>query len=81
MSERDLIEVINRMVEVIPTDQEGLRSALERLRRNVLFTAPEAMSRRWDFGEQVLAFHMPPIEDWEPWCHEVADIWTGRKPL
>ena len=76
---RELVEVINRMIFVIPAEESELISALMSVRSSAQFSAPESMGFHWDAGANVLARFIPKVE--RDWQQKVSDIWMDREVL
>lgn len=51
---RELPNVINEMLEVIPNDYQYLIKALNNVKKDIGFTAPENMLIRWDAVHETL---------------------------
>ncbi len=68
MSEpRDIGEVIDRMLAVVPEGETELRARLKKVQEKSWFTAPEAMGSVWRYLSLVLSDAMPEADtvDWQ----------------
>lgn len=75
---RNLLEVIDQMLEVIPETEEDLIISLKSNRRSAEFTSPETMSLRWDVTCETLKNELPvvdSIDDFNEWQKKVYNIW------
>lgn len=65
--DRKLDEVIDRILDVVPTAEISLRAQLGALKESVPFTAPEAMGRRWGILTDILVTALPttPTDKWQ----------------
>lgn len=76
MRDRDLIEVLDRVLEVIPESEGELRNGLQKVRSSAGYTAPEAIASRWIEAADVFAEHLPAdtnvMSDWQA---RVAELW------
>lgn len=75
---RDVTDVIDRMIAATP-EGDDLRLRLEKIKKDAVFTAPEAMTRRW--YEMNAAFHGRfwgvALDDLPEWGHTVGKIMSG----
>jgi DNA mismatch repair protein MutH len=82
---RQLDEVINQMLSVIPTDKTDvilrtrlvvdLHSHLD----SIMYSAPELTGMRWNNVADTLRYHIPKDEKmWTTWQKEVVKIWMGE---
>jgi hypothetical protein len=76
---RDLCNVIDRMVALIPREETDLLAALASRRMSALFSPPECQAERWAEVGHVLAgkFGKPPSQ-LDGWRRDVAEIFTGK---
>lgn len=74
--ERDLSEVLGRMLGVIPEHESGLRARLIHIREALPFRAPEVEVLSWREVQALLKSYVPDLV--EPWHHEAAAIFSGR---
>lgn len=70
MSQRDIVEVIDRVVEVVPE----LAGPLKPTRDSAPFTPPEWMADRWRAATEILAERVPSTH---PKHKDVVKIWNG----
>lgn len=75
---RDLYQVIERMVDEIPEDQEWLLNRLASHKTSVSYCPPESMGFWWNEVANSLADAIPEPKLW--WELRVAEIFNG-KPL
>ena len=74
---RDIIEVIDRLLGIVPEGETGLRAGLNSVKQSALFTAPEMMTIRWRRLGEVLQEEIGQPR--EPWQVEVGEIVRGEK--
>lgn len=75
---RDITEVIDKMLEKIPSEEAELRASLESVKYKAAYTAPEMARRHWADGAEILMRRFGEVLDL-PWQEEVCDIWQGVK--
>lgn len=93
-SMRNFIEVINKIIELIPLDdiptslepdktlqnRRDLVSHLKQIRYSAGYKAPEAQAYLWHEAAYVLnALLPPPTSDAPAWVREIAAVFAGRK--
>lgn len=63
---RDIIEVIENVAGVVPATEELFKSYLNSLKKDCLYTAPEAMHEKWMHFGQLFCRYVPypPTEEW-----------------
>lgn len=76
---RNLVEVIDQMLEKIPESENSFLSSLEAIRTSTLFSAPETIRIRWKEVSINLAEFMEDKLQTEGWKREVQEIWMGEK--
>jgi hypothetical protein len=77
MSDRQLPDVIDKILEVIPKEKADLIGSLERIRESALFAPPEGMNVWWqETGATLEAGVGQPTENWH---HELVRIMSGRE--
>lgn len=85
---RDLVKVIDRMVEVIPVSEDILLKQLDSARSSALYTSPETMGLRWArvaellqdrFCEYVGEVPQEPKLDAGSWEEQVFNIWMNKE--
>lgn len=80
---RNLIEVVDRLLEVIPLSEERLRLVLKDRQDSATYTSPETMGLRWTEVACVLEDEFV-VDDKEPvfepgsWQQKVFDIWMAK---
>jgi len=74
--ERDLSEVLGRMLGVIPEDGSDLHARLTLIRDALPYRAPEVEVLSWREVQALLKSYVPELT--EPWHHEAAAIFSGR---
>lgn len=74
---RNIIEVIDKMIEHIPVDQrEFVVPDLEKIKVSVRYKAPEAIFECWNRCAAILKYHFgKPDTDWKK---EIAAIFSGQ---
>jgi len=74
---RDLTNVINDIIEVIPKSKECIVSTLEDIKDSVGFSAPELMYMWWEETHDALidCISENPTEDWE---YQAWSIFTTK---
>ena len=75
---RDIIEVLDNVIGVVPDYEHDFKDYLKGLKEDCLYTAPEAMQQRWfAFGGYVSRFiPYPPTEDWQK---QAVKYFTGKE--
>lgn len=76
MSTRSLTDVIQQMLEVIPSSEEELIIDLEYCLSSAQYSAPELMGLRWEHTAQVLYDRFGDDDFTESWQHELMRIWN-----
>lgn len=76
---RNLIDVIDQMLSVLPTNEESLRKDLFGRKDSCFYTAPEAMSYRWEEVANILVNRFGKTEPISGWQKKIVDIWMDRK--
>lgn len=72
---RNLSDVVDKMLEVIPSEKESLRDQLKATKQSSLFAAPEIQSSFWNNCAGILNREIgDPVEDWQK---KVASIFSG----
>lgn len=75
---RNLFEVINNILAVVPEDQQDLRSRLASVQHSVAYSPPELMADLWNDTHAVLFSGYPVcINDWTTWMWEASRIFSG----
>lgn len=76
---RDITEVIERMLEIIPANETELRADLAQVDHAACYLAPEVMGKAWAQGAQALLRRFGETAPVEGWGCEVVAIWRGKK--
>ena len=82
MANREIGEVIDRIIEEIPEDYESRTVTvdyLNKVKSDAGFTAPECMAGRWTEAARILQFNLPAPGEQE-WVAKIALIFSGREP-
>lgn len=75
---RDLCEIIDRMLEVIPEDQTILREKLESHYESVMLSPPEMILFQWnEVGDTLYQFVFSDFYPEVEWQDKIERIWTG----
>lgn len=74
---RDLADVLDRMLAVIPESEDDLRAMLKGIRSSVGYTAPEVMPELWRATQHQLQSKLGGPAT-TPWHFDVVTIWSGR---
>lgn len=75
---RNLIDVIDEMVEHIPEERTSFIQGMERIREDQLkWTAPES-NVRWEEVAELLSYETLSTKPTEDWKFKVQSIWTCR---
>lgn len=72
---RNLIDVIDEMLKVIPESEEALRNELEYHKDSQAYRAPEDMIQ-WKLTHASLANAIFPVK--EDWQWEVWSVWSTK---
>ncbi len=80
MTNRNVIEVIDRILECIP-GHEGWKANVQYIRRNACFRAPEMQHGTWIELVDVLTKNLPdPYEaDTPEWCKKIGRIMRAEE--
>jgi hypothetical protein len=79
MSDRNICDVIDRVLAVIPAEHaESIRPRLTSLRSSASFSAPELMQDRWLSFAVILGEEVGPPGD-VPWKLKVQAIFNGKE--
>jgi len=79
---RNLRDVINAVLEVVPTKETGAHFNLMRVWQDIGTTAPELMILRWEQAQNFMdwyVFSKPIGEEYKPWQLKALDIWTNTQ--
>lgn len=72
---RNLSDVVDKMLEVIPTENESLISRVKAAKQSSLYASPEMQSVFWNECFNALVSEIgEPVEDWQK---NVAAIFSG----
>lgn len=74
---RDIGKVMNAIVNIIPEDfeqRDHIEASFKHIAGSVPYTAPEAMSMRWDQLIQVLNAYVPLCESSPDWIKTLAKV-------
>ena len=65
--ERNVVDVIDQVLGIVPEAEKELRGRLEDLRRNAKYKAPEVMRDIWSGMGHLLndSLPFPPKEEWQ----------------
>lgn len=75
---RNLCEVIDQMLAVIPEDQTELRASLKNHKQSAEFAPPEMISIHWNNVGDTLYYYV--FSNFYPeigWQEKIERIWTG----
>jgi ribosomal protein L6P/L9E len=72
---RDLVKVIDKMIEIIPENNNTLILQLKNLQGSVLFSAPELMKFRWEQCAEILNDNISGVT--EDWQKELQKVFSG----
>ena len=77
---RDLVSVIDSLIEVVPEDSKELRNELNKRRDSVMCAAPELMSMWWTevYNDLFEHCYFQYMEDYKDWHINVWSIFTGK---
>ena len=80
MSNRDFVEVIDKMLPYIPEHDE-LKPRLQKLADKYLYMAPEIAPRIWGLtqDEMVKRFEKTSALDLPDWALTVLKIWSNKE--
>lgn len=77
MSGRNIEEVIDRVLALVPETETALRADLERVKFGSRFRAPETMWASWEAGTNVLLRHLSERRG-AAWVESVRKVWAGE---
>ena len=74
---RDLTNVINKIIEIVPKSEEDIVLTLEDIKGSISFSAPELMYMWWEETHDALidCISENPTEDWE---YQAWSIFTTK---
>lgn len=76
MTGRNIIEVIDKLLLVVPKEEQKIHRSLKETRLSALYSSPESMRRRWiQLSLCFLGCPNPPETDWQK---EAARIIKGE---
>lgn len=79
MYPRNIVDVIDQMISVIPPeDGSSLITELLSVRESAEYSAPELMHLRWQLGAECLALELGDPTNLNDWQQKVVNIWMGR---
>jgi len=80
MSNRDFVEVIDKMLPYIPENDE-LKPRLQKLAEKYLYMAPEIAPRIWGVAqdEMMKRFEKTSAVDLPDWALTVLKIWSNKE--
>jgi len=74
---RNLYEVIDTILIEIPEDQNELRTRLEDIKMDWLYSAPEMAVFLWNRTAEILNYYIRNIE--EDWQERIQKIFAGER--
>jgi len=80
MSQRNIDDVIDKIIEVIPEQEdcrEILVTRLKELKRQAAYAAPERIGVKWNELGAILLNELGEEVD-KPWKQTISDIMTGK---
>ena len=80
MSNRDFVEVVDKMLPYIPENDE-LKPRLQKLSENYLYMAPEIVPRIWTLAhhEIMKRFDKTSAIDLPDWALAMLKIWSNKE--
>ncbi len=79
---RNLCEVIDQMLAIIPKTETEFRDSLWDNRSSAEYISPETLGLRWKVAAETLEDFMPneniPPANWQEWQRQVVDVWQGN---
>lgn len=80
MSNRDFIEVVEKMLPYIPENDE-LKPRLQKLSEKYLYMAPEIASRIWGLAQDEIMkrFDKTSALDLPDWALTILKIWSNKE--
>ncbi len=74
---RDLTEVIDQILEVVPSDRLNLHARLKSVKDGAMYAAPEMMKQHWSRAQTILASELGnPTKFKDEWMLRVYQIFT-----
>ena len=75
---RDICEVIDRVLEVVPEEEYEIHLGLIKVKKDVGYRPPELRYLDWKNGSLTLQEYITeePLDD--TWQKQVSDIWMGN---
>ena len=75
---RSLVEVVDKMLPLIPENEEKLINDLTVMQRSAMVAAPEMMSYWWQTGADTLAERFGRIPPKNGWGLKILNIWMDK---
>jgi|SRR5215831_5240210 len=79
---RNPMDVVSRIIDIIPPTETALIGDLESVQRRLLFAAPEILQNYWGYIEEALEKHLGEVgPDWKPdgWQWRVGRIMRAEE--
>lgn len=80
MKDRNLAQIIDDMLTVIPEEQHQLKANLLGVKTSSEYAAPEIQTQWWRKAAEILQAEVPHPED-EDWSMKMADIFIGAQVI
>lgn len=78
MSDRNLGDVIDQCLKIIPESELSFRQDLESIAESFRYTAPECIPDRWVQVTECLEEHLPGPESLKGWQVQIVEMYTQR---
>jgi hypothetical protein len=78
---RPLGLVLDAILAQVPVDYDRydeLKQTFSEIKKDIPYTAPEAMHIRWDLAMEALQEYIPLSENMAPWKQTVVDIFSSK---
>jgi len=75
---KSLPDTIDRLLELVPADQQLLRAGLASARESAICTPPECLRERWRELAYLLGLRLPRGVDKPAWAQEAMDLFEDQ---
>lgn len=76
---RDIVVVIDEMLDLVPNDELELRDHLRALQTTARYMAPEMQRGVWESGAVILADRFGPVPPEDGWKADIIGIFRGER--
>ena len=82
MEYRNFIEVVDKMIALVPNDSENklLKKLFRKFKVHHYITPPESSYTCWIRSTEKLVDWFENLDDLSDWEKQILDVWTDRSP-